>query len=305
MENLFKETVKEIFSYLNEKKAVFGFSGGVDSTTIAKVICSAMGEKVIGITINGGQLREGEIEEIKKNAEISGLKLKIIDAKKEFDEVMKNVTDAEEKRKQFKKVYTSILVGEAQKFGAEAVIQGTLKTDIEESEKSFVKSHHNVGLEMGGLLQFHPFKNLRKSQVRNVAEKMLPESVWKRHPFPGPGLFLRVIGVPATQDKLDIVRWADARVREILEKEGIYDQISQLIVAYLGIKTVGIKKGSRAYGDSIIVRAIESSDFLKVKGVHLSEEIQDEIEKILLEKEEIVRVWYDSTDKPPGTVEFE
>ena len=189
------------------------------------------------------------------------------------------------------------------------MLQGTLAPDRIESGitgGAVIKSHHNVGLDMGNLLQMHPIDHLFKYEVRALAREIgLPESVWNRQPFPGPGLFLRVVGVPVTSDKLDIVRWADARAREILARHGIYDQLSQLVVAYVGVNTVGVKGDARVYGGAIVVRAVETIDFMTARGVHFSDDIEDEILNALTRHPEIVRVWFDPTEKPPATTEME
>lgn len=291
------------------ERVVFGFSGGVDSTTLSAILAPVIGERLLAVTIDGGHLREGELEEVRKHAEAAGVNLRVMDAHKEFNEVMAGVIDAEEKRRRFKKVYTSLFIRAAEDFGATAVLQGTLAPDRIESGVTggaVIKSHHNVGLDMGKLSQFHLIDFLFKYEVRALAREIgLPESVWNRQPFPGPGLFLRVVGVPATPDKLDVVRWADARVREILTKHNVYHQLSQLVVAYIGVNTVGVKGDARVYGGAIVVRAVETLDFMTARGVHFLDEIEDEISSVLTRYPEIVRVWFDPTKKPPATTEME
>lgn len=296
-------------SQLGNEKVVLGFSGGVDSTTVSTILSSMLKERLLAVTIDGGQLREGELDEIKRHAEDAGVVLKIVGARREFSQTMAGVIDAEEKRERFKKVYATLLVKAARDFGATVVIQGTLAPDRIESGATGgtpLKSHHNVGLNMGNLRQFHPIDHLFKDEIRALAREIgLPESVWNRHPFPGPGLFLRVLNVPAMPEKLDIVRWADTQVREITQRHEIYNKLSQLIVAYIGVNTVGIKGDARVYAGSVVVRAVETIDFMTSHGVHLSDTIQDEISATLTKHPEIVRVWYDPTDKPPATIELE
>jgi len=222
---------------------------------------------------------------------------------------MDNIVDAEEKRRRFKEVYKLIFIHTAKRLGATAMLQGTLAPDRIESGATggaVIKSHHNVGLDMGELSQFHPIDFLFKYEIRALAKEIgLPKSVWNRQPFPGPGLFLRVSGVPATPDKLDIVRWADARVREILEKHDIYDKISQLVVSYMGVNTVGVKGDARVHTGAIVVRAVKTIDFMTAEGVHFSDAIEKEISNVLTRHQEIVRVWFDPTNKPPATIEME
>ena len=222
---------------------------------------------------------------------------------------MRNAVDAEKKRRRFKKTYAEFFTLLAKKVGASVVIQGTLAPDRIESGATggaLIKSHHNVGLTMGRLHQLHPVDHLFKYEIRALAQELaLPESVSLRQPFPGPGLFIRVVGTPATPDKLDIVRWADARTREILEKHGVYKALSQLVVAYIATNTVGVKGDARVYGGAIVVRAVETTDFMTARGVHFSDVIEEEISATLTRRPDIVRVWYDPTQKPPATTEFE
>lgn len=298
-----------VMERLEGQRVVFGFSGGVDSTTVSAILAPVLGERLLAVTIDGGQLREGELNEIRNHAGYAGVNLRVIDAHREFSEVMAGTVDAEEKRRHFKKVYPSIFMRVAKEVGARVVIQATLAPDRIESGVTggaLIKSHHNVGLDMGDLVQMHPVDHLFKYEIRALAQEIgLPESVWNRQPFPGPGLFLRVVGVSATPDKLDLVRWADARVREILIHRGIYDGLSQLVVAYVGVNTVGVKGDARVYGGAIVVRAVETVDFMTARGVHFSDEVEDEISAVLTRHPEIVRVWYDPTKKPPATTEME
>lgn len=300
----------EIGSQLEGERAIFGFSGGVDSTTVSAILSPVLGDRLRAITIDGGHLREGELEEIKTHADAAGVNLQVIDARAQFNAVMADTVDAEEKRRRFKQVYTSLFVQAAEHFGATTVLQGTLATDRIESGATggaVIKSHHNVGLNMGEFKQLHPIDHLFKYEVRALAQEIgLPESVWARQPFPGPGLFVRVVGTPATPDKLEVVRWADARVREILERHGLYHTISQLVVAYIGgAHTVGVKGDARVYGGAIVVRAVETLDFMTAHGVHFPDSVEAEICSVLTQHPQIIRVWFDPTRKPPATTEME
>lgn len=300
---------KSVSEQVGKGKAIFGFSGGVDSTTVSAILAPILGKRLRAVTIDGGNLREGELDEIELNAKAAKVNLRIVNARGEFNQMMSKTIDAQEKRQRFKEVYKRILIREALEFGAEFVLQGTLAPDRIESGATgaaVIKSHHNVGLDMGSLIQLDPVAHLFKYEVRALAQEVgLPESVWSRQPFPGPGLFLRVVGTPATPDKLEIVRWADARVRDILTHHGVYNQISQLVVAYIAANTVGVKGDGRVYGGAIVVRAVETPDFMTVRGVHLSDEIESEISTTLTKHRDIVRVWYDPTEKPPATTEME
>lgn len=299
----------EIVEGVGWGKAIIGESGGVDSTVLAAIAAPVLDDRLLAITIDGGQLREGELDEIRENAYSAGVSLKVINAHSEFATAMRGVTDAEKKRHRFKEVYPSIFIREAILFGAPVALQGTLAPDRIESGATGgrnIKSHHNVGLKMGHLTQLHPFGHLFKYEIRALAKEVgLPERVCKRQPFPGPGLFIRVVGVPATPKKLNIVRWADNQVQLILLHHGLYDQVSQLVVAYIGIDTVGVKGDARVYGGSIVVRAVETLDFMTSSAVHFPDEVEDEITSVLTRHPEVVRVWFDFTRKPPATTEME
>ncbi|OGF02707.1 MAG: hypothetical protein A3J07_04920 [Candidatus Doudnabacteria bacterium RIFCSPLOWO2_02_FULL_49_13] len=328
---------QRISKELEGRTAIFGFSGGVDSTTVGAILPDA-----IAVTIDGGQLRENELAEIKRHAQAAGIRRHIIvDAKAEFLQAMAGLNtrwrralcrlcalvspsfaewlfalvDAERKRSAFKRVYLRVLMRVAAEVGATIVIQGTLAPDRIESGATggaMIKSHHNVGLDFGQLIQLHPIDHLFKYEVRALAKELgLPASVYNRQPFPGPGLFLRIIGVAITKARLDLVSWADARVAEILkrhrrdEEESWHDHCSQLVVGLNGVPTVGVKGDGRVYGPSIIVRGVKTADFMTADGIRFPALIKDEIEAGVCQHTGIVRVWYDEMKKPPATTEFE
>lgn len=300
---------KNIEDDLPKERAIFGFSGGVDSTFLAAVAAPVLKNRLLAVTIDGGHLRENELNEIKSHAREAGVRLAVIDARSDFARVMANTIDAEEKRKRFKKVYTALLKKAAMDFGASVIFQGTLAPDRIESGVTggaMIKSHHNVGLNFGKIKQYHPIDHLFKYEVRALAKSIgLPESVYNREPFPGPGLFIRVLGTPAVPDKLAIVQWADARVREIFAKYGPNKRISQPVIAYGSLDTVGVKGDKRVYKGAALIRAVRTRDFMTAEGLWLPKKVVDEIKKVVTAHPEIVRVWFDPTDKPPGTTEFE
>ncbi len=307
--SLISEIQMNASAELGEGKVICGFSGGVDSTTLTAIVSPILKNRLRCVAIDGGQLRENEMEEIIRHAKAAGVELQVIDAHHEFAAALKDVVDAEEKRKRFSAVYVECLLKAAEAFGATAILQGTLAPDRIESGATGgakIKKHHNVDNDMGGLKQIHPIDHLFKYEVRALANSLgLPESVWKRQPFPGPGLFVRVVGTPATSDKLEIVRWADAQVRDILKQHQADDQLSQLVVAYIGVNTVGVKGDDRVYGDAIVVRAVQTVDFMTATGVHFAPDIEDEITTTLTKHPDIIRVWFDFTQKPPATTELE
>jgi len=188
-------------------------------------------------------------------------------------------------------------------------VQGTLATDIIESGKigksAMIKTHHNVGLSWK-VEDLHPFRNLFKYEVRELARALkLPRAVHERNPFPGPGLFLRVVGTPVSRENIELVREADKTVTNILKKHNLTKDISQLIVALLGINSVGVKGDERVYGHSLAVRAVQTVDFMTAKGYYFPPEVVEEITNALTKHKDIVRVFFDMTPKPPATTEFE
>lgn len=294
---------------LSGQKVLLGYSGGVDSTTVATVLTPVFGERLLPVVIDGGNLRAYDPEEIAVNAKAAGIAPRVVYAEPAFQHELLRITDAERKRRKFKEVYREILGREGATFGASVLIQGTLAPDKIESGVTggdTIKSHHNVGLVIPGLTQWHPFENLFKYEVRAIAEALgLPPCVYNRQPFPGPGLFIRVVGVPATPRTLEICRWADDEVRKVLTRHGVYERISQLVVALIGTKTVGVKGDGRSYAYPVVVRAVQTIDFMTADGVHFAEEVAQACTKAVTVHPDINRVWFDPTPKPPGTTEME
>lgn len=295
---------------VGNNKCVLGFSGGVDSTTLAAIVAPVFKERVRGICIDTGGLRMHELDEIEEHANAAGIDLTTIHAEFQFRQALKDITDAEHKRKNFKALYREIFKSTAERLGAGYIIQGSIAPDVIESgavgSAALIKSHHNIGHTWDELTEVPLMSNLFKYEVRELAKFLnLPDSVVYRHPFPGPGLFLRIIGAPITPERLDIVRVATQQATLILQSEGIYDKISQLVVALMCINTVGIKGDKRTYGPSIVVRAVETQDFMTVKGFQIPDHIRRRIASEISKHPDISRVWFDEMDKPPATVEFE
>ncbi|HEY4513500.1 MAG TPA: glutamine-hydrolyzing GMP synthase [Candidatus Paceibacterota bacterium] len=305
--NEIRENTKKI---LGDGTAIIGVSGGVDSTTLAAILAPALGDKLKAFMIDTGGMRKDEIAHVRAIAEKAGIKLEVIDGyKNKFVESIGETVDAEGKRAAFRAVYGEVFKEVAKSFGATHMLQGTLATDLIESgsagASALIKTHHNVDLNLG-LKEVMPLSDFFKFEVRELAHEFgLGGLLANRQPFPGPGLYLRVVGVPVDNELLEIVREADHEVAEILKKHNVYDKISQTVVALLGVNTVGVKGDGRVYGYSIVVRTVETVDFMTVKGFYLEKPVCEEIISSLIKHPKIVRVFFDWTTKPPATTEFE
>lgn len=309
-----KDAIKEIGENtkkaLGDGTAIIGVSGGVDSTALAAILAPVLGDKLKAFIIDTGGLRKGETEKVLAMAEKAGIKLEVVDKyKNKFIEKISTTVDAEEKRARFREVYGEVFKEVAKQYRATHMIQGTLATDLIESggagKSALIKTHHNVKLDLG-LREIMPLADYFKFEVRNFAHEVgLEELVSKRQPFPGPGLFIRVVGAPVSEELIALVREADNEVAEILQKHGLDKKISQSIVALFGTKTVGVKGDGRVYGYSLVVRTVETVDFMTVKGFYLPKEVCEEIISTLIRHKEVVRVLFDFTPKPPATTEFE
>lgn len=299
---------KQVREIVGNNKAVLAFSGGVDSTTLARTI-NFLGDNLLAVLIDTGGLREGEVEQAKLTAERVGVNLKVVDASELFISMLNGNFQSESKRIIFKRWYRVTLENEAKQFGGDdcIVIQGTIAPDVIESgavgKASLIKSHHNVNQEWN-FINLAPFSNLFKFEVRTLARHFGLGDIAEQMPFPGPGLFIRVIG-PITRERLEVVRWATAQATQILKVGGVYEQISQLVVAMIGVDVVGIKGDHRAYGPALVVRCAQTEDYMTAKGYQIDRDLRERITSILCEHPYVCRVWYDETNKPPGTIEFE
>jgi GMP synthase (glutamine-hydrolysing) len=302
------EIQQSVVAMVAEGRAAIGVSGGVDSTTLAALLAPILKEKLYAFFIDTGGMRHNEVGEVQTLCKNAGVDLHVIDAKKEFFNTLSGITDAEEKRKRFKDAYAPIFKKVIHENNITHILQGTLATDLIESGSTgaaqTIKSHHNVGLDFG-VAEVTPFATLFKHEVRALARSIgLESALSERKPFPGPGLFIRVVGVPVTEELIEKVRTADHLVTELLKKEPFYKDISQLVVALLGSKTVGVQGDNRSYQYPIVVRVISSTDFMTVKGIELPAEIRRSIITEVT-KHGFNRVFFDETPKPPATTELE
>ncbi|MEJ0020987.1 MAG: gamma-glutamyl-gamma-aminobutyrate hydrolase family protein [Candidatus Doudnabacteria bacterium] len=306
--NITESIQQEVLDQVGDGKVVLPFSGGVDSSYTARILSAVLGARLRYFTIDANQLREGEVAEIETTARFIGGDWRIISAHEEFASALSSLTYGPDKRLAFQQEYGKILISEALGFGATYIPQGTLAPDLIESGRTGgqqIVRHHN-DLELEGFAMLHPLRHLFKYEVRELAKSVgLPESVHSRQPFPGPGLYIRVVGAPATPERIAVVRWADARAAEITKRHGIYKEISQLVVGYVATKTSGVRGDSPAYAGSALIRPFKTTDFMTGEGLYLPEPVVREISSVLSKRSEILRVWFDFTSKPPARTELE
>ncbi len=315
--NFIDEQIEEIREKTREQKVLLGVSGGVDSTVVATLLGKSKGEKVVGVLIDHGLMRENEADEcVTKLNKILPFKVKSFDESKIFIKRLKGVIDPEEKRKiigeQFIRSFERIAGGQGE---IRYLAQGTLYPDVVESGFSkagthgtVIKSHHNVGglPEKMDFNLIEPLRDLFKDEVRKVGlELKIPENLVNRHPFPGPGLAIRIIG-EVTESRLKILRSADAEYINILKEENIYDEIWQAFCVLIPVQTVGVMGDKRTYENLIGIRAVTSHDGMTADWYHFEKNILSKISNTIVNKVKGVnRVVFDVTSKPPGTIEWE
>ena len=323
MTSVIDEQVAAIRAQVGEGHVVCGLSGGVDSAVAAALVQRAVGDQLTCVFVDHGLLREGEAEQVERDfVAATGVKLMVVDARERFLSELAGVTDPETKRKiigrEFIRVFedaAAAVVAEAGAHGetVEFLVQGTLYPDVVESGggtgTANIKSHHNVG----GLpedLQFtlvEPLRALFKDEVRAVGEQLgLPEEIVWRHPFPGPGLAIRIIG-EVTEERLDVLRAADAIAREELTASGLDRDVWQFPVVLLAdVRSVGVQGDGRTYGHPVVLRPVSSEDAMTADWSRLPHDLIAAISRrITNEVPEINRVVLDVTSKPPGTIEWE
>ncbi|MGB9807415.1 MAG: glutamine-hydrolyzing GMP synthase [Thermosulfidibacteraceae bacterium] len=314
MEKFVEDKINEIRKKVGNERVLLALSGGVDSSVTAVLIHRAIGDSLIPIFVNNGLLRKNEAVMVLETFEKLGIKVYFVDASNRFLDALKGVVDPEEKRRIIGHTFIRIFEEEARKFGRiKYLAQGTLYPDVIESisvcgPSSRIKSHHNVG----GLpedMEFEliePLRFLFKDEVRKIGRILgLPDFIINRHPFPGPGLAVRVLG-EVTKEKLNILREADSIVVEEIKRAGLYESVWQAFAVLLPVRTVGVMGDERTYDYVIAVRIVESVDGMTADWVRLPYDILATISnRIVNEVRGVNRVVYDISSKPPSTIEWE
>jgi GMP synthase (glutamine-hydrolysing) len=317
------EQVARIKAQIGNSKVICGLSGGVDSAVAAALVHKAVGDNLTCVFVDHGLLRAGEREQVERDyVAATGIKLLVVDAADRFLSELADVTDPETKRKIIGRIFIRVfedaqkqLIAQADEVGStiDFLVQGTLYPDVVESGggtgAATIKSHHNVG----GLpddIEFQlcePLRELFKDEVRAVGRELgLPEAMVMRHPFPGPGLGIRIVGA-VSKERLDILRAADAIVREETTLAGLDSSIWQFPVVLLAdVRSVGVQGDGRTYGHPIVLRPVSSEDAMTADWTRLPYDVLAKISnRITNEVREVNRVVLDVTSKPPGTIEWE
>ncbi len=312
MDDFIRTSIEKYKEELKDKKVLLALSGGVDSSVAAALLSRAIGNNLYCVFVDNGLLRKNEGDFVEQSFKSRfGMNLVRANAEGRFLEKLKGVTAPEKKRKIIGEEFIRVFEGEAKAVGKINILaQGTIYPDVVESGKGgadTIKSHHNVG-GLPAVMDFErivePLADLFKDEVREVGNKLgLPKELVYRQPFPGPGLAVRVIG-EITKEKLDILREADAIFCEELESAGI--NANQYFAVLVDSKSVGVKGDARKYGYTLALRAVSTEDFMTAEWVRLPYDLLEKVSgRITNEIEEITRVVYDITSKPPATVEWE
>jgi GMP synthase (glutamine-hydrolysing) len=309
------ETVADLKQKIGTDKVVLGLSGGVDSTVAGVLLNKAIGKNLYCIFVDNGLLRKGEFESVLEQYKGMGLNVKGVNAKDRFYEVLAGVTDPEKKRKAIGAMFIDVFDDESNQLeNVKWLAQGTIYPDVIESVSAIggpsatIKSHHNVG----GLPDYmklkivEPLKTLFKDEVRRIGKSLgIDNELLGRHPFPGPGLGIRILG-DVTPEKVRILQEADHIFINGLKESGLYDKVWQAGVMFLPVQSVGVMGDERTYENAVVLRAVESTDGMTADWVHLPHEFLAKVSNDIINKVKgINRVVYDISSKPPATIEWE
>lgn len=310
------ETVEAIRAQVGEGTAICGLSGGVDSSVAAALVHRAIGDRLTCVFVDNGVLRKGEREAVERTfRKHMGIRLIVVDAADQFLGALSGVEEPELKRKRIGHTFIDVFdrTSKEADTGARFLVQGTLYPDVIESfstggPSATIKTHHNVG----GLPEDMPFelveplRELFKDEVRNVGRELgLPEEFVGRHPFPGPGMAIRVLG-EVTRERLDVLREADAIYLEEIRAAGLYDEIWQAFAVLLPVRSVGVMGDARTYENVVALRAVTSRDGMTADWYPFPHDVLGRIStRIINEVDGVNRVTYDVSSKPPATIEWE
>ena len=309
-----KEQMTKIKNQVGNKKVLCAVSGGVDSSVVATLLFEAIGNQVIPVFVDNGLLRANEREQVETIFKSRGIDLITVDASEQFLTKLAGVTDPETKRKIIGETFIEVFDKEAKKHeGVEFLAQGTLSTDVIESvsvkgPSKTIKSHHNVG-GLPDWMKFElvePLREIFKDEVRELGLELgLPRNMINRHPFPGPGLAIRVMG-DVNKPDLDLLRKADVILLDVLHSTGYYEKTWQAFTVLLNVKSVGVMGDNRTYDNTVCVRIVDATDGMTATFAHIPHEILETISRrIINEVDGINRVVYDISSKPPATIEWE
>ena len=309
-----KEQIAKIQKEVGDKKVLCGVSGGVDSSVVATLLAEAIGDKLVSVFVDNGLLRANERAQVEAMFKSRGVPLITIDASEKFLSRLEGIRDPEQKRKIIGATFIEVFDEEAKKHdGIQFLAQGTLYTDVIESvsvkgPSKTIKSHHNVG-GLPDWMTFEliePLREIFKDEVRILgAELGLPKDMLGRHPFPGPGLAIRIMG-EVTKEDLVLLRASDVIMLEELRATGYYDKTWQAFTVLLNVKSVGVMGDNRTYDNTICVRIVDATDGMTATFAHIPHKILENISRrIINEVSGINRVVYDISSKPPATIEWE
>jgi GMP synthase (glutamine-hydrolysing) len=314
--NIIEDAIAQARATVGNGKVLLGLSGGVDSSVVAALLHRAIGAQLTCVFVDHGLLRLGEGEQVMRTfAEHLGVRVIRVDAAQRFLSALAGITDPEAKRKIIGRTFIDVFDEQAQQLaGVEFLAQGTIYPDVIESagartgKAHVIKSHHNVGglPERMKLRLLEPLRELFKDEVRRIGVELgLPREMVYRHPFPGPGLGVRILG-EVRREFADLLRQADAIYIEELRRHDIYDRVSQAFAVFLPVRSVGVMGDGRRYDYVVALRAVETVDFMTAHWARLPYEFLDHVSRrIVNEVAGISRVVYDISGKPPATIEWE
>ncbi len=312
--NIIQDNIERIRKQVGDDEVILGLSGGVDSSVVAALLHQAIGDQLTCVFVDNGLLRHKEGDQVMATfAENMGVKVIRVDAEKRFLDELKGNDDPEKKRKIIGRVFIEIFEEESNKLpNANWLAQGTIYPDVIESADSknshLIKSHHNVGglPENMKLKLVEPLRELFKDEVRKIGVELgLPADMVYRHPFPGPGLGVRILG-EVKKEYADLLRLADHIFIEELYKNDLYDKVSQAFTVFIPVKSVGVMGDGRRYDYVVALRAVETIDFMTARWAHLPYDFLGHVStRIINEVDGISRVTYDISGKPPATIEWE